>query len=407
VATLVGIAIAEWVLAQALDARGAFAYYNTLFDSDANIRVWMFGSGWGDFSLVHPWGWLPSLPIRAYALALRLAGSGVSEPMLRREMALVLNPACAALSAGLILGVAWRARLGPWRAMLVTLGFSLFFAQSLFGGVPDYPVVGGLTVAAVLALAGWESAEGRPAAPWAWFLVVLASASVTATNAIPAAAAFVVSRRVGGERWARTVGVLAGMTAVVAGLSLLGVAVGRALYHPEAVAVSGVVARYAHPPSAFDVLVRVPVAFASSISPDWIGTQPNPLAARAGGPDLALTLEPETWRAWLSPGLAVTVVLVALAARSLLRRRDRWSAVALAALAVLAHSWLLHAWYGRELAYYAANWTPALGVLLVTALRVSPLKHAWGTALLSGLVVALGAALAAHLAFVLRVLGGA
>jgi len=403
---LVGIACGEWALGQAFDSRHAFDFYNVLFDADANVRVWVFSSGWGDYSLVHPWGWLPSLPIRAYAMVSTALASAPSALPLRREAALVFLPACAALSSGLMLTIAWRAGLGPARAMLAAALFGCSFAQVLFGSMPEYPVLSGATVAMVLALLAWECAEGRPAPTWVWLLAVLVCAGVTATNAVPAVAAFVVSRRAARWPWRAVAVRVLGVCAVGGAVSVAGLVVGKLAYRPQPVDVTAVVARYSNTLTTFSVVGRFPVALSSSVLPRSPSVVGNPLARRSGGRDIGFSLEPHGWRDVMAPAVWIVLLVVGLGAWSALRARDAWSPVTVAALIVMAHNWLVHSFYGSELVLFAANWTPALGVLVIALLR--PARGRWAPASTVALLAAaltIGSVTAIRVGYVLQQLG--
>jgi hypothetical protein len=325
---------------------------------------------------------------------------------LRREAALVFLPACAALSSGLMLTIAWRAGLGPARAMLAAALFGCSFAQVLFGSMPEYPVLSGATVAMVLALLAWESAEGRPAPTWVWLLAVLVCAGVTATNAVPAVAAFVVSRRAARWSWG-AVGVrVLGVCAVGGAVSVAGLVLGKAVYRPQPVDVTAVVAQFSNTPTTFSVVGRFPVALSSSVFPETPSVVGNPLALRSGGRDIAFSLEPHGWRDVLAPAVWIVLLVVGVGAWTSLRARDAWSPVAAGALLVLAHNWLVHSFYGSELVLFSANWTPALGVLVILLLR--PARGRWAvaaTVALLAAVVAVGSITWLRVGYILQQLG--
>ncbi len=389
VLVMVVVAGGDWGFSQLLDARHAFALYNTLFDADPNVRVMYFSSGWGDFSLVHPWSWLISLPIRLYGAAVTALLPSLGAVGVRREAALVLMPASAALASGVVLAIAWRAGLGAGRAILVQLLFAAFFAQALFGAVPDYPVLSGLTVAAALGLLTWEAAGRRLAPTWIWLGAMLVCAGVTSTNAVPVVAAFAASRLVGGWTPKRVAGVTAALAAVVGVSSVAGWALGQAVYRPYPIDVAHVVARYSHVPGAFDLLARFPVALGASVVPPEIGVLAVPPdGVRA--PSIAFSLEPHGWHGLLAPTIWVVLALVAVGAAGL-RRREAWGTMRLAALIVVAHNWALHSWYGTQTVLFGANWTPALAVLVISALRSVP--RAWDRATGAVLVAAVGTTL--------------
>lgn len=367
--------------ARAWASLGVFDQWNVLFDTDPS-RYWAtFAHGWippSPPALVHAGLRVVGIVVRAIVAPFAAAGLVRDPEVARNAVALLVAPACAAISVVLVYGLGVAAGCRRAASIVIAAVFGTMFASSVFFAMPEsYPLAVPVLVGAFVMVAV-ETRQQRDL-PWAWWFAVAAlAASVTISNASAVGIAFVASR------WARRgVGTRPVLAAAAIGIGSLGVCVllvhalnavfgiesSDAQRHAETAAWAQQFPAPETLPRLLDI-ASLPMQLAGV--PE-VGVRANQIGIRDNAKYLvSLTYEPgePSWQLW---GLALAGLVVWAA---LLRSGLRVPAsrpLALAGLLVLGMNAILHSVFGAELYLYSLHFSAALVAAVVSAQRARPL----------------------------------
>jgi len=374
---------------------GVFDQWNVLFDTDPS-RYWAtFAHGWippSPPALVHAGLRVVGIVVRAMVAPFAAAGLVADQEAARNAVALLVAPACAAISVVLVyaLGVAAGCRRAA--SIVIAAAFGTMFASDVFFAMPEsYPLAFPVLVGAFVMVAV-ETRRQRDL-PWAWWFALAGlAASVTISNASAVGIAFVASRWARGGIGARPV-----LAAAAIGIGSLGVCVllvhalnaafgMESLGGHEHVAAAEWAQQFPAP-DALPRLLGIASLPAQLVGIPEVGVRVNQIGIRDNAKYLmSLTYEPgePSWQLW---GLALAGLLLwATLLRSGLGAAGS-RPLALAALLVLGMNAILHSVFGAELYLYGLHFSAALVAAAVSAQRAKPL----GTPTLG--MLALGVAL--------------
>jgi len=160
-----------------------FEQLDTLFNIDIPNRYNLFadGSGGDGLSLMHPNLFLVHAPVRVISMGLEKGAVTSDSNKTRREVAMVVSPLVAAMTAIVLFLLLTNLNVAPFRAILVSLFSAYSFSGLIFGSVTDHFIIGGLSIVLTFWLAERTIAK-QNLAIIPWVLVGVFVASVTVTN---------------------------------------------------------------------------------------------------------------------------------------------------------------------------------------------------------------------------------
>jgi hypothetical protein len=350
---------------------GVLRESNVLFDADPNTYEVSFARGhnvsaWGGRSFAHPH--ISNLVNPPINLAVSLVAGirpQADTASLRRRLALAVSPLAISGEASFLFLAALELGAPFVGAGLVALLSVAAFSGLVFGSIPESYALSGLALAVLFWLAARTARTRRISVPL-WIALGTLATGITITNV--------------------------GIVAAIALGALIGakVPVWSALYRTLGLAVAVVVATAVTYEVAATVARDAPrFSPAQTGQIDELGHFDAGKATRGFPAALANTLAPAvpillpytearqahdfiiTYRAAAGPvpdqdiHTAVVLVLLLLCAVGAVWMHDWQRAVVLGAALAIGYSWLLHAWFGKELFLYSQHW--AVAELIVVA----------------------------------------
>lgn len=356
-------------LARRLDGLGAFDQLDVIFDTDPNERLFTFASGgWRQRCVVHPLLRLVSLPIRGAVIIADRAGVTVVPPReSRRFLALLVAPACSALTAVVLFRVFLGAGFGDPAAAAGAILHQVAFSQMMFGSIPDHFVISGLGLALVLLCGLVLPTTDRFGWP-RWLAVGVFTAGVTITQIIPTCLMFAVCCRCGGigpRQTARATALLGGSSvALVLSLSWL-LTFTDTRYPPLSPVTQVAMYKSFFPRRPVDHAFGAVAAIPNSIAPPPARVIPGH-ASETDRYQIRFTLESVR-----DPVRIAAVWIPFLLGAWLGLRSDApiRRALGLGSIAIVLYNLLFHALWGHEWFLYSQHWLAPMVFVMAAPLR--------------------------------------
>lgn len=169
--------------------------WDIILEADAESRLRCFRQGAGGYgrSFSHPnvCG-LVHLPVKILAKLATLA-SGVDYRDATLALSLAVSPLASALSIGLVFLIACELGFSVLGAFLFGLFFLGVFSQVIYGSVPEFFNLGGMSIALALYVA--TISHRLNVHSWVWVLVATFAGSITITNLAPVAGVCLLANR--------------------------------------------------------------------------------------------------------------------------------------------------------------------------------------------------------------------
>jgi hypothetical protein len=374
---------------------GVFRESNVLFDADPAIYSVSFMTGqnvarWGGRSFAHPnVSNAINPPINAGVAIMSAIRPQTDTEALRRRLALSVSPIAAGLESSVIFLTLLELGASLAGAAIVGLLSVAAFSGLIFGSLPESYALSGLGMAILLWLAA-RTARTRQVAALPWLVAGFFVAGMTITNLAPAALlAFAAFKAAGLSVRAAliraTVGAVAIFAATAAAYQVAALVVRDA--PPFVPGGSGQIEELSGF-SATKAFEDFPFALANTLAPPVPVAMPY-ASSRPQQHGFILTYrvsagraDGEIWRA------AITLALLAVGALGTLWMAPWQRDVMLGAALVIAFSWVLHAFFGKELFLYSQHWLAAELILIGGALWYKGRLRIWAGLAIAGLLAA-------------------
>jgi hypothetical protein len=391
---------------------GVFGEGNVLFDADPAIYSVSFMTGrnvarWGGRSFAHPnVSNAINPPINAAVAIMSAIRPQSDTEAFRRRLAFTVSPVAVGLETSLIFLTMLELGVGLLGAVMMGLLSIAAFSGLIFGSLPESYGLSGLAMAILLWLAA-RTARTRHVAPLPWLAAGFFAAGMTITNLAPAAAiGFATLLAIGIQLRSALARTAIGVAAIFAATALV--------YESAALVVRDA-PRFAPGGSGqidelgrFDAIKafeEFPVVLANTLAPPVPVRMPYTESPQAH--QFILTYRASAGRA--DGEILRSAIIVALLAVCCFGMR--WMApwqrgVMLAAVLVICCSWVLHAFFGKELFLYSQHWLAAELILLSGAFWYGGRRGQWAKFAIAGLLVACIVNNAHVLASISRTLSG-
>ena len=365
-------------VARGFEAAGAYDAADLFFHADPPTRRLIFAENPTDRVFIkHPnLGNVVHPPLRL-AAAVR---SSEARRAARWDLALYVSPIAGAIQVAALFLTLGLTGLGIPAATLVALVASLSFSHLIFSSMPESFALSGAWLAVLLLAAAWAVRRRLEVGSFdlkitgCWSLIGVVGIAITTTNLIPlliVAACVELHRRRSIVIVLREL-VVIGLVALMGNALLLGLTVAPS-FDADQQARTPVGIRGFVNSRPVNRLRRFPVAVADALAPP----APTFVSDPEGRVPFYFTLERfrhDARIAGLLRGLLWGALLVGAWYR--LRGPSEDSALAWAALFILAFNALFHAFWGSELVLYSQHWHAATLYLLAgIALRSSRLER--------------------------------
>lgn len=347
-------------------------------DTDGRLRCFKYGSGGYGQSVSHPnvCG-IVKPPVRVFTKIITVV-FGTDYKSTHTAVGLAVSPLAASISSGLLFLIALELGLGLVVAGLIGALLSVSFSQVIFGSVPEFYALGGMSIS--LALYVSAISVRREIRPWVWMLVAILAGSITITNlAIVLGIAWItfVCRGSLSERWFSSSVLVTKIGAVAVALTALSALMTsivweRPLFPSSSSRANPVVAFEAHREKhMLTKAFSFPRAIGNSILPNqgaiqwvlhepgdhWLETDLKWLEESKIKHVSQMPDNPEI----LSRALLVFLAIVGGLILPLVRQQQGSlrRQLALCAIFVFLFNFLLHSIWGQFLFLYSQHWLPA------------------------------------------------